>query len=78
MTTRNELEQALTNMPDVAEANVVGEQKLIATVISETFRDKNEAERQEVVWDYLRRTLGDAALDNIEFVLTNTQDENAA
>ena len=46
MTTRADLEQALTAMPNVDEANVVGEQSLIATVVSGSFRDQNEAQRQ--------------------------------
>ncbi len=78
MTTRAELEQTLTQMPDVDEATVVGEQSLVATVVSEAFRDQNEAQRQEAVWKYLRTQLGSGALQNIEFILTNTRDENAA
>lgn len=78
MTTRAELEQALTEMPAVDEATVVGEQNLIATVVSEVFRDQDEAQRQEVVWGYLRARLGSSALQNIEFILTNTPEENAA
>ncbi|MGK3995897.1 hypothetical protein WMF31_19970 [Sorangium sp. So ce1036] len=78
MATRAELEQALTTMPNVDEANVVGEQSLIATVVSGAFRDQNEAQRQETVWSYLRQRLGSGALQNIEFIFTNTPEENAA
>ncbi|WP_437764098.1 hypothetical protein WMF27_37385 [Sorangium sp. So ce281] len=78
MATRAELEQALTTMPNVDEANVVGEQSLIATVVSGSFRDQNEAQRQETVWSYLRQQLGSGALQNIEFIFTNTPEENAA
>lgn len=78
MTTRAELESILTRLPGVDHATVVGEQSLIATVVSDTFRDLNEAERQEAVWKYLRNKLGSSALQNIEFILTNTRDENAA
>jgi len=78
MATRAELEQALTTMPDVKEATVVGEQSLIATVVSGSFRDQNEAVRQETVWSYLRRKLGSDALQNVEFIFTNTPEESAA
>jgi hypothetical protein len=65
MATRAELEQALTRMPNADEATVVGEQSLIATVGSGSFRDQNEAQRQETVWSYLRRgpETGPAATD---------------
>ena len=78
MATREELERALTTMPNVDEATVVGERSLIATVVSGSFRDQNEAQRQETVWRYLRRQFEEAALKNIEFILTNTPEENAA
>jgi acid stress-induced BolA-like protein IbaG/YrbA len=78
MATRAELEQALTTMPNVDEANVVGEQSLIATVVSGSFRDQNEAQRQETVWSYLRQQLGSGALQNIEFIFTNTPEDNPA
>ncbi|MGK4006251.1 hypothetical protein WMF31_26770 [Sorangium sp. So ce1036] len=78
MATRAELEQALTTMPNVDEANVVGEQSLIATVVSGSFRGQNEAQRQETVWSYLRQQLGSGALQNIEFIFTNTPEEKTA
>jgi len=78
MATRAELEQTLTTMPDVDQATVVGEQSLIATVVSGSFSEQNEAQRQETVWSYLRRQLGSDALQNIEFIFTNTPEENAA
>ena len=77
MATRAELEQALTTMPDIDEAVVVGEQTLIATVVSGSFRDQNEAQRQERVWRHLRAQLGSDALQNIEFIFTNAPGENA-
>lgn len=78
MATRAELEQTLTTMPNVDAAMVIGEHSLIATVVSGSFRDQNEAQRQETVWGYLRRQLGSGALQNIEFIFTNTPEENAA
>jgi acid stress-induced BolA-like protein IbaG/YrbA len=65
-------------MPNVDEAIVVGEQSLIATVVSGSFRNQNEAQRQETVWSYLRQQLGSGALQNVEFIFTNTPEENAA
>lgn len=78
MTTRDELQEVLRAMPDVEEATVEGDRKLIATVVSGSFRDQNEAERQEVVWGYIRRQLGDDAMQSIEFIFANTPEENAA
>lgn len=78
MATRAELEQTLAKMPNVIDAKVVGEQSLIATVVSGTFNNQNEAQRQASVWSYLRQQLGEGALQNIEFILTNTPEENAA
>jgi acid stress-induced BolA-like protein IbaG/YrbA len=78
MASREQLEQTLTKMPDVEKATVVGEHSLVATVVSGSFQDQNEAVRQERVWGYLRAQLGTDALQNIEFILTNTPEENAA
>lgn len=78
MATRAQLEQALTTMPHVDVATVVGDQSLIATVVSGSFRGQNEAQRQETVWSYLRQQLGADALQNVEFIFTNTPEEDAA
>lgn len=78
MARREQLERALTSMPNVGDVSVVGEWSLIATVVSESFRGQNEAQRQEAIWNYLRSQLGEGALQNIEFILTNTPEENAA
>jgi acid stress-induced BolA-like protein IbaG/YrbA len=78
MATRAQLEQALTTMPHADSATVVGDQSLIATVVSGSFRGQNEAQRQETVWSYLRQQLGADALQNVEFIFTNTPEENAA
>lgn len=78
MVTRTELENALKRMPDVDHATVVGEHSLIATVVSGSFREQDEARRQETVWRYLRAQLGAGALQNVEFIFTNTPEEAAA
>jgi acid stress-induced BolA-like protein IbaG/YrbA len=74
MPTKDQLQQALQTMPDVDLATVVGERNLIATVVSPAFRERNEAERQESVWSYLRRYFEDD-LQNVEFIITNTPEE---
>jgi acid stress-induced BolA-like protein IbaG/YrbA len=51
---------------------------LIATVISASFAQQDEALRQENVWKYLSETLGSGELQNIEFIFTSTPEENAA
>lgn len=78
MATRTKLEDALRRMPDIDRTSVVGEHSLIATVVSESFREQDEARRQETVWRYLRVQLGSGALQNIEFIFTDTPEEAAA
>ena len=78
MATRIELEHALSGMPGIEEVTVVGDHSLIATVVSRSFKDLDEAFRQEAVWKYLREKLGSIALQNVEFIFTNTPEENAA
>lgn len=78
MTTRAQLQQTLATMPNVDKVSVVGEQSLVATVVSGAFRGQNEAERQEAVWAHVRQQLGSEGLRNIEFIFTNTPEENAA
>lgn len=78
MATRDELEQVLARMPEIERATVVGDHSLIATVVSPAFRGTDEAVRQETVWRYLREQIGSPALQNIEFIFTNTPEESAA
>lgn len=78
MTTRVELERTLSKMPGVDEVKVVGDYNLIATVVSASFTQLDEALRQENVWKYLSDTLGAGELQNIEFIFTSTPEENAA
>jgi acid stress-induced BolA-like protein IbaG/YrbA len=69
MATRIELEHALSGMPGIEEVTVVGDHSLIATVVSRSFKDLDEAFRQEAVWKYLREKLGSIALQNVEFTI---------
>lgn len=78
MTTRDELERTLSEMPGINDVKVVGEYSLIATVVSASFAQQDEALRQENVWKYLSDTLGSDELQNIEFIFTSTPEENAA
>jgi acid stress-induced BolA-like protein IbaG/YrbA len=78
MTTRAELEHTLSEMPGVDDVKVVGDYNLIATVVSASFSQQDEALRQEKVWQYLSDTLGSGVLQNIEFIFTSTPEENAA
>ena len=70
------MQQALAAMADVDQATVIGERNLIATVVSPSFRQQDEAQRQESVWSYLLRQFGSDELQNIEFIFTNTPEEN--
>jgi len=78
MTTRIELESTLSAMPGIDAVTVVGDYSLIATVVSASFRQQDEALRQENVWRYLSDTLGSSELQNVEFIFTSTLEENAA
>lgn len=78
MTTRIELERTLSAMPGIDAVTVVGDYSLIATVVSASFRQQDEALRQENVWRYLNDMLGSSELRNVEFVFTSTPEENAA
>jgi acid stress-induced BolA-like protein IbaG/YrbA len=78
MTTRVELERTLSEMPGVHAVKVEGNHNLIATVISASFAQQDEALRQENVWKYLSEMLGSGELQNIEFIFTSTPEENAA
>lgn len=78
MATREQLEQILKKMPNVERADVVGDWSLIATVVSTSFRGQDETDRQENVWRYVRERLRPDELQNIEFIFTNTPEENAA
>jgi acid stress-induced BolA-like protein IbaG/YrbA len=78
MATKERLKQVLETMPQVEEATVVGDWKLIATVVSRAFMGRNEAQRQETVWSYIRRQLGSEDLQNIEFIFTNTPEEQGS
>lgn len=78
MTTQIELERTLSAMPGIDAVTVVGDYSLIATVVSASFRQQDEALRQENVWRYLNDMLGSSELRNVEFVFTSTPEENAA
>ena len=78
MTTRIELERTLSAMPGIDAVTVVGDYSLIATVVSASFRQQDEALRQENVWRYLSDTVGSSELQNVEFIFTSTLEENAA
>lgn len=78
MTTRVELERTLSKMPGVDDVKVVGDYNFIATVVSASFAQQDEALRQENVWKYLSDTIGSSELQNIEFIFTSTPEENAA
>ena len=78
MTTRDELERTLAAMPGVDTVTVVGDYGLIATVVSASFRQQDEALRQENVWKYLSDKLGSSELNNVEFIFTSTPEEDSA
>ena len=78
MTTRDELERTLSAMPGIDAVTVVGGLSLIATVVSASFRQQDEAVRQESVWRYLSDTIESSELKNVEFIFTSTPEKYAA
>lgn len=76
MATRQELDAVLRTLPDgVERVEVVGDRTLIATVVSESFSGRNEADRQASVWSYLQTRLDESNLQNIEIILTDAPDD---
>jgi acid stress-induced BolA-like protein IbaG/YrbA len=65
-------------MPGIDTVTVVGDYNLIATVVSASFQQQDEALRQETVWKYLSDMLGSDDLKNVEFIFTSTPEEDAA
>ena len=79
--TKERLKQVLEGMPNVTEVIVDGIWRFMATVISPSFRDRDEAERQADVWSYVREHLSadeDQLYEKIEFIFTNTPEEQRA
>ena len=74
--TREELETDLRTLPDVREVSVVGNGKLIATVVSGWFAGRDEGERQARVWEILQEKHALHELANVEFVFTNAPGES--
>ncbi len=73
--TREELELELRRVPDVREVSIVGNGRLIATVVSGSFEGRDEGERQAEVWGLLYASHTDDDLRNIEFIFTNAPNE---
>jgi acid stress-induced BolA-like protein IbaG/YrbA len=77
--TKEQLQESLEKLPDVEKVSVIEDRRrLIATVVSGAFRDQNEAVRQASVYSHLYRRFGsDDELAIIEFIFTNTPEEEA-
>ena len=77
MLTRERLAEALQSFPSVVSVDVVGQPLFIATVVSSSFENQNEAVRQAAVWRHLRKQLSEHELPQIEFIFTDTPAERA-
>lgn len=73
-----ELRSALDSLPfevDQVAIQLDG-QKLIAVVVSAKFENMDEGERQRLVWQHLQETFSAVQLVQVEFVFTNTPQED--
>jgi acid stress-induced BolA-like protein IbaG/YrbA len=61
----------------VESVKVVGAPMFIATVVSRSFENQDEAARQQAVWGHLRAQLSEHELPQIEFIFTDTPAERA-
>ncbi len=61
---------------DVSEPNATG--KVNALLVSDEFQGVTDQARQELVWNLLRRQLGQPELMQVSFVLTSTPEEDEA
>lgn len=78
MLTRARLEQVLRAYPAGVEwVSVVGDFRFVATVVSRSFENKNEVDRQVAVSKYLHSQLSEDELPKIEFIFTDTPAERA-
>lgn len=79
MLTRERIEAALRRFPGgAAHVAVVGGPPFVATLLSSSFEEQNEAVRQAAVWSYLRGLVSEDELEQIEFIFTDTPAERAA
>jgi acid stress-induced BolA-like protein IbaG/YrbA len=77
--TEEQLAEALTKLPfKTARVAVHPDgRRLIAVVVSPAFEQLDEAERQRLVWNHLHQHFDLRELARIEFVFTNTPQEDA-
>ena len=79
MLEKTRLKELLSKFPGGVESVEVSEgREMVATIVSESFRDCDEADRQERVWNYLGEHLEDADLYSIEFIFTNAPGEDTS
>jgi acid stress-induced BolA-like protein IbaG/YrbA len=77
--TVEQLRHALEQLPFAVEQLVVYSEKgrLIAVVVSNQFEGLDEAERQRLIWHHLFQRFDARQITPIEFVFTNTPQEDA-
>lgn len=77
--TEEQLRAALESLPFPVETVVVSTEgvRLIGVVVSTHFEGLDEAERQRLIWHHLLELYDARQLTRIEFVFTNTPQEDA-
>lgn len=79
MLTKEQLKETLSQFPGgVASVEVSEGKAMVATVVSESFRDVDEAIRQKRVYQFLYEKLSTEDVDAIEFIFTNAPGEDTS
>jgi hypothetical protein len=79
MLDKRKLEEVLRGL-DIEDARVEvhGGPRFMATVASPSFAGQHEGVRQAFVWRYLHTKLSPAEQKQIEFIFTNTHDDDSS
>ena len=77
--TEEQLRNVLASLPFAIDGLAVHSdgRRLIGVVVSTEFEGMDEAERQRIVWHHLHQVFDVQQLTRIEFVFTNTPQEDA-
>ena len=76
---KQQLEQSLKQFPgvDARTVNVVGDGKLVATMVVSDFKDMDEADRQEKIYAFLRERFSEDDMQSVEYIITNAPGDPA-
>jgi stress-induced morphogen len=74
---KSELKNTLNNFPQTLSVNIDGEFQFIIQIVSKIFEGLDEADRQEMVYNFLRNTFknDNNIYEKIEFIFTDAPSE---